>query len=59
MGDNMFGSLLGIVTDVAKVVTAPVEIALDATRIITKPIGDIAEGATKEFKQAVKDLTEG
>lgn len=54
----MFGSLIGLIGDVVKVAVAPVEIALDATRIVTKPLGDIAEAAAKEIKQTVKDLTE-
>lgn len=54
----MFGSLFGIVGDVAKIVIAPVEIVLDTTRIITKPLGDMAETVAQEVKQTVKDLTE-
>lgn len=54
----MFKSLLGLVEDVVKIAVAPVEIAIDATRIITKPVGDVAQAAAKEIKQTVKDLTE-
>lgn len=54
----MFKSLFGIVGDVAKIVVAPVEIALDVTRVVTKPVGDLAQEATKEIKQTVKDLTD-
>ncbi len=50
----MFKSLLGVVTDVAKVAAAPVEIAADVTRAITKPVADLAEEAVKE----VKEMTE-
>lgn len=50
----MFKSLIGIVTDVAKVAIAPVEVALDVTRTITKPMADVAEEVVKE----VKDLTD-
>ncbi len=54
----MFKSLFGIVEDVAKIVTTPVEIAIDATRIVTKPLGNVAQEAAKEIKTVVKDLTE-
>lgn len=54
----MFKSLLGIVSDVATVVTAPVEIALDVTRVVTKPIADLAEEAAAEVKEATKDITD-
>lgn len=50
----MFGSLLGIVTDVVKVVAAPVEIAIDLTRTVTKPIAEEAEKAVKQIKEDLK-----
>ncbi len=50
----MFGSLVNLLGDVTKIVVAPVEIALDATRIVTKPAADLAEEIVKE----VKDLTD-
>ena len=49
----MLNSLFSVVTDVAKIVTAPVEIALDTTRAITKPVAEVAETMVKE----VEDLT--
>ena len=54
----MFGSLIGIVTDVVKVVAAPIEIAVDVTRVVTKPIADLAEEAVSEVKEATRDITE-
>lgn len=54
----MFGSLAGLIGDVAKVVAAPVEIAVDAARVITKPAADLAQEAAKEVKKVVKDVTE-
>lgn len=54
----MFKSIFDLAGDVAKIVVAPVEIAVDLTRVVTKPLADIAEGATEEVKAAVKDLTE-
>lgn len=53
----MFGSLLGIVGDVVKVVAAPVEIALDTARVVTKPLADVAQEAAKEIKDTTKELT--
>jgi len=48
----MIDSLIGIATDVVKIAVAPVEIALDATRVITKPVADLAEEVAKEVKSA-------
>lgn len=50
----MIKSLLGVVTDVAKIAAAPVEIAADVTRAVTKPVADLSEEAVKE----VKEMTE-
>ena len=47
----MFKSLIGIVTDVAKVAVAPVEIALDVTRAATQPVAEAAEEIVKEVKK--------
>lgn len=51
----MFGSLLNVVKDVATVVTAPVEIALDVTSAVTKPIADMASEAVKDTKEMLTD----
>lgn len=50
----MLGSLFGIVTDVAKVVVAPVAIAAEVTRAVTKPIADGAEAVVEEVKEALR-----
>lgn len=52
----MFGSLLGVATDLVKIATAPVEIAADITRAVTKPIADAATETTKAIKAETKDL---
>jgi hypothetical protein len=49
----MFKSLFGIVGDVAKVALAPVEITIDVTRSVTKPIGELASEAAKSIKEIV------
>jgi len=54
----MFKSLTGLVTDVVKVVAAPVEIAVDATRVVTKPVADLAEEAVAEVKEITREITE-
>lgn len=54
----MFKSLFGVVGDVAKVAIAPVEIALDVTRVVTKSVADMATGLTKEIKEGLRDLTD-
>jgi len=50
----MFGSLFKLTTNVAKVVTAPIEIAADVANAVVQPI---AEGA-EELVEAAKDLTD-
>ena len=51
----MFGSLLNIVKDVATVVTAPVEIALDVTAAVTKPVADTVSETVKGIKEELTD----
>ena len=52
----MFGSLGKLVGDVVDVVTAPVEVALDVTRLVTKPIADAAQTVAKEVKEITTDV---
>lgn len=54
----MFGSLLGVITDTAKIVAAPLEIAADLTRVVTKPVAELAQEVAKEVKQVSKDITD-
>lgn len=49
----MLGSLFNLGKDLVEIVIAPVEIAVDATRVVTKPLAD----AAKEASTMVKDLT--
>lgn len=55
----MFGDLLkgtiGIVGDVAKVVTAPVVVVVDVARAVTKPIGEVAEEVAKDVHESLTD----
>lgn len=50
----MFGSLFGIVSDVVKVAAAPVVVAVEVTRTVTKPVADEVTKAVEVIK---KDLT--
>ena len=51
----MLGSLTGLITDVAKIAVAPIEIAIDTTRAVTKPIADAAQEASKEVKKSLQE----
>lgn len=51
----MFGSLAGLVGDAIKVAAAPVSVALDLTRSVTKPLADVATDVAKEVKQQLTD----
>ncbi len=52
----MFGDLLKLGKDVVDIASAPVEIAVDVTRAVTKPVADLAQEAAKEIKDATRDL---
>jgi hypothetical protein len=51
----MFKSILGLVDDVATIVTAPVEVAIDVTRVLTKPVADVAKATKDEIKTITGD----
>lgn len=55
----MFDSLLKSIGDVATIVTKPIETAIDATRIVTKPAADAAKAVSDEVKSVVDDITKG
>lgn len=50
----MFKSLFELGADIATIVTAPVKVAVDVTRAVTKPLAD----ASKQVVEDVKDLTQ-
>ena len=54
----MFDSLIKLVGDVATVVTKPVEAAVDVTRVVTKPLADVAKGAADTIKEVTKGITD-
>lgn len=54
----MFKSLFDLGKDIVDIATAPVEIAADITRAVTKPIADAAKEAVETVKDEVDDLTD-
>lgn len=47
----MFRSLLGILEDTVKIIEAPIEIAADITKAVTKPLADGAQAVSITVKQ--------
>jgi hypothetical protein len=47
--------IFGLVEDIAKIAIAPVEIAADLTRVVTKPLADMAEEVADEISDIVED----
>ena len=54
----MLKSLLDLTGDVVRTVAAPVGMAADAARVVTKPVADAAEEMARDVNKATKDLTE-
>jgi 2,4-dienoyl-CoA reductase-like NADH-dependent reductase (Old Yellow Enzyme family) len=50
----MFKSILDLGQDAVEIATAPVEIAVDLTRVATKPTADMV----KQIKQNVKNMVD-
>ena len=53
-GNKMFGSLFGLVGDVAKVVLTPVAVVADVARVVTKPTADVVTDVAKEIGESVR-----
>lgn len=51
---GLLKSAAGLVADVAQVVVAPVEVALDLAGAVVKPVADVAEDLAKEVKELTK-----
>lgn len=47
----MFKSLLNLGKDIVDIATAPVEIAADLTRTVTKPAADLAKEMAQDYKE--------
>ncbi len=50
----VFKSLIDLATDVAKIAVAPVEVAADLTRVVRKPLADVAGEVVKGIKETTK-----
>lgn len=48
------GSLLGVVSDVARIAVAPVAVTADLTRAVTKPVADAVEEVVETIKKETK-----
>ncbi len=51
----MFKSIFNLAEDVARVVTAPVEILSDIAQVVTKPSADLAQDIVDEVKGLIDD----
>lgn len=51
----MFGSLLNLGSDLVDIATAPVKIAVNVTRVVTKPVADFANEVVEEVSDFVDD----
>ncbi len=52
----MFKSIIDAATDITKIAAAPIEMAADATRTVTKPLANAAEQIKDDFKETSRDL---
>ncbi len=52
---GIFSSFVELAEDAGRLVAAPVEIALDITGAIVKPLADGAQVVVEEVKQLTKD----
>ena len=50
----MFESLIELVKDTTRIVTAPVEIAVDVADAVVKPVAEAAEAVVEEVKNLTK-----
>ncbi len=51
----MLKSLFGLVEDTVKIAIAPVAIAADVTRTVTKPAADLAEQISEGTRDILRD----
>ena len=50
----MFKSLIGVVTDTAKIASAPIEILADVSRSVTKPVAEEMQNLTDDVKKELE-----
>jgi hypothetical protein len=51
----MFDSIFGAVADTVKIVTAPVSVAADIARTVTKPLAEVSEDIVESVKDESND----
>jgi len=51
----MFDSIFGAVADTVKIVTAPVSVAADIARTVTKPLAEVSEDIAESVKDESND----
>lgn len=54
----MFKSLFKLAGDVVSIAAAPVEVAADITRTVTKPLADVSKQVVEGVKELTQDETE-
>ncbi len=54
----MFKSLVNLAGDVLKTAAAPIEVAADLARVVTKSLANAAETIRDEVKGAAKDMAD-
>ena len=52
---ELIGGLVGLATDVAKVAVAPVEIAVEVARAVTKPVADFSGDVVDAVRESLDD----
>lgn len=50
--------MFGLIKDVVDIATAPIKVAEGVTRVVTKPIADVAKEVAKEVESVSRDLRE-
>jgi hypothetical protein len=50
--------IFDLASDLVKIAIAPVEVAADLTRVVTKPVADIATTVQEEVEEMVSDVVD-
>ena len=53
----MFDSLIKLTKDVVDIAVAPVQVAVDVTRVVTKPVADVANATAGTIKELTDEIT--
>ena len=52
---GIVGSLVDLASDVVRVAVTPIEIAVDVTAAVVKPIAEVAEEIASEVKDSLRE----